>query len=96
MESVNRFETVTLHNWVVPTKQKPLYRARVCLKSVLCIHISYIITFDDWIMSKCYDLKYKLFEGDLRKIQIKETRVLYMSHKAISKTRSSEGLSNFL
>lgn len=39
-------------------------------------------------MSKCYDLKYKLFEGDLRKIQIKETRVLYMSHEAISKKRS--------
>lgn len=42
-------------------------------------------------MSKCYDLKYKLFEGDLRKIQTKETRVLYMLHKAISKTRSSNG-----
>ena len=46
-------------------------------------------------MSKCYDLKYKLFEGDLRKIQTKETRVLYMLHKAISKTRSSERLCNF-
>lgn len=37
VESVNRFETVTLHNWVVATKQKPLYRARVCLKSLYYI-----------------------------------------------------------
>ena len=29
MESVNRFETATLHNWVVPTKNKSLYTEHV-------------------------------------------------------------------
>ena len=47
MECENGFETVALHNWVVTTKQKSLYGAFYYI-----IYVMYIITFDDWIMSK--------------------------------------------